>query len=50
MPIKGALSDLRQFSEIENPLKTKKNAFYFTLKTLFVIKISNFLSWLFGHL
>ena len=26
-----------------------KNAFYFTLKTLFVLKIFKFLSWLFGH-
>ena len=26
-----------------------KNAFYFTLKSLFVLKIFNFLSWLFGH-
>ena len=26
-----------------------KNAFYFTLKALFVIKISKFLSWLFGY-
>ena len=27
-----------------------KNAFYFTLKTLFVLKIFGFLSWLFDHL
>ena len=26
-----------------------KNAFYFILKALFVIKIFKFLSWLFGH-
>ena len=26
-----------------------KNAFYFTLKALFVLKIFKFLSWLFGH-
>ena len=26
-----------------------KNAFYFVLKALFVIKICKFLSWLFGH-
>ena len=25
-----------------------KNAFYFTLKTLFILKIFKFLSWLFG--
>ena len=26
-----------------------KNAFYFTLKALFVLKIFKFLAWLFGH-
>ena len=26
-----------------------KNAFYFTLKALFVLKIFKFLFWLFGH-
>ena len=26
-----------------------KNAFYFTLKPLFVLKVSRLLSWLFGH-
>ena len=26
-----------------------KNAFYFTLKALFVLKIFKFLSWLFDH-
>ena len=26
-----------------------KNAFYFTVKALFVLKIFKFLSWLFGH-
>ena len=34
---------------IESPLKMMKNAFYFILKTLFVLKIFKFLSWLFGH-
>ena len=34
---------------IETPLKMLKNAFYFTLKALFVLKIFKFLSWLFGH-
>ena len=29
--------------------KNDKNALYFTLKALFVLKIFNFLSWLFGH-
>ena len=33
----------------ENPLKLMKNAFYFTSKALFVLKIFKFLSWLFGH-
>ena len=32
-----------------NPLKIIKNAFYFTFKALFVLKIFKFLSWLFGH-
>ena len=47
--IKGALSGLRQFLAIESPLKMMKNAFYFTLKALFVLKIFKFLSWIFGH-
>ena len=34
---------------IESPLKMMKNAFYFILKTLFVLKILKILSWLFGH-
>ena len=34
---------------IENSLKMMKNAFYFILKALFVLKIFKFLSWLFGH-
>ena len=34
---------------IESPLKVTKNAFYFILKALFVLKIFKFLSWLFGH-
>ena len=33
----------------ESPLKLLKNAFYFTLKALFVLKIFTFLSWLSGH-
>ena len=37
--IKGALSGLRQFLPTESPLKIMKNAFYFTLKALFVLKI-----------
>ena len=34
---------------IESPLNIMKNDFYFILKVLFVLKISKFLSWLFGH-
>ena len=41
---KGALSGLRQFFATESPLKMMKNAFYFTSKALFVLKIFNFLS------
>ena len=46
---KGALLDLRKFLAIESPLKMMKNAFYFTLKALFLLKLFIFLSWLFGH-
>ena len=42
--LKGALSGLRQFFTTESPLKIMKNAFYFTSKALFVLKIFNFLS------
>ena len=35
---------------IESPLKMMKNAFYFILKALLVLKIFRFLSRLFGHL
>ena len=41
---KGTLSDLRQFLTNEIPLKMMKNAFYFTLKALFILKIFKFLS------
>ena len=34
---------------IESPLKMMKNAFYFILKALSVLKIFTFLSQLFGH-
>ena len=37
------------FLATERPLKMTKNAFYFTSKALFVLKIFKFLSWLFGH-
>ena len=46
---KGALSGQRQFLAAESPLKMMKNAFYFTSKALFLLKIFKFLSWLFGH-
>ena len=42
--LKGALSGLRQFLAAESPLKVMKNAFYFTSKALFVLKMSKFLS------
>ena len=42
--IKRALSGLRQYLVNEIPLKMVKNAFYFTLKALFVLKIFKFLS------
>ena len=47
--IEGVLSLLRQFLATESPLRMKKNAFCFTLKALFVLKIFIFLTWLLGH-
>ena len=35
---------------IESSLKMMKNTFYLILKALFVLKIFNFLSRLFGHI
>ena len=47
---KSALSGLRQFLANESPLKMMmKNAFYFTLKALIVLKIFQFLSSRFGN-
>ena len=46
---KGTLSGLKQFLVTQSPLKIMKNAFYFTSKALFVLKIFKFLSWLFCH-
>ena len=43
------LSCLRRFLATESPLKRMKNAFYFTSKAIFVLKIFKFLSWYFGH-
>ena len=37
--LKGALSGLRQSLTTESPLEMMKNAVYFTLKALFVLKI-----------
>ena len=37
------------FCFIESLFKMMKNAFYFILKALFVLKIFKFLLWLFGH-
>ena len=47
--LKGALSHMRQFLATESPLKMIKNAFYFILKTLRVLKVFEFLSGIFGH-
>ena len=41
---KGALSNLRQFLATESLLKMMRNALYFTLEALFVLKIFKFLS------
>ena len=46
--IKSALTSLKQFLASESPLKMTKNAFYFTLKALLVLKKFKFLSWFFG--
>ena len=40
---------LGQFLATERPSKFMKNAFCFTLKALFVLKIFQFFSWLFSH-
>ena len=45
----GALSGLTQFFATESPLKIMKNAFYFTSKAHFVLKIFKFMYWIFGH-
>ena len=50
--IKVRLSSFKKFFIIyfnDGPSKMLKNAFYFILKALFVLKIFKFLSWLFGH-
>ena len=49
MHFKGALQGLRQLLATESPLKMIKNAFYFTSKALFFLKIFKFLPCLSGH-
>ena len=46
---KGLFSGLRQFLTIENRFNVMKNAFYFMLKTLFVLEIFTFLFWIVGY-
>ena len=48
--LKGALLCLRRFSATEITLKMVKNSFYFTLEALFVLKIFQFWSCVFGYL
>ena len=43
------LSGLRQFLAIQSSLEMMKNAFYFTLKALFILNIFSFLLLLFAH-
>ena len=40
--IKVAVSGLKQFLATESPLKMMKNAFYFTIKGLFVLNVDLF--------
>ena len=44
MTFKGALLRLKHFLSTGSTLKMMKNAFYFTSKALFSLKLSNFLS------
>ena len=44
MSLKGTLLGLRQFLANENSLNMMKNAFYFTLKAPFALKVFQFLS------
>ena len=46
---KDAPSGLIQILATKSALKMMKNAFYFTLKALFILKIFKFLFWFFGH-
>ena len=47
--LKDAFSGLIKFLAAKSPLEMMKNAFYFTSKALFVLKIFKFLLWNFGH-
>ena len=47
--VKDALVSLIRFLKTESPLKIMKNAFYVTLKILFVLKVFKCLSLLFDH-
>ena len=47
--VKGPLWGLRHFLTTEISLTMKKIDFYFISKAIFILKIFNFLSWLFGH-
>ena len=47
--IKGALSGLRQFFGKWKSFKNDEKCIYFTSKALFVLKIFQFLPWLFGN-
>ena len=47
--VQDALSGLTPFLATGSPFKMMKNALYFNSKTISVLKIFKFLSWLFGH-
>ena len=47
--VKDAPSSSNQFLTTESPSKEMKNAFYFTLKALLVLKTFKILSYIFGH-
>ena len=46
---KGVRSGLRQILATESPLKIMSNAFHFTFKALFFLKLFKSLSWISGH-
>ena len=41
---------MKQFLATESPLKLTRNAFYFTLQAVFILKIVKFLSLLLGNI